>query len=173
MNREDPEQLFEIFDNKIWKNNEDIINDITNKLKEFGYTTIDASKYASDNEHYINFLCEHKIVCGHIWIYEDRDEGYSFDISEEDANGNLNECSICKKVRTIDICDQKTTENENKIILDKKTVEEIIKLIESEEYLIVDNDVVVSDEDGIVLTLKEILKGKHKNYRIEQVTEML
>ena len=167
MNREDPEQLFEIFDNKIWKNNEDIINDITNKLKEFGYTTIDASEYASDNEYYINFLCEHKIVCGHIWIYEDRDEGYSFDISEEDANGNLNECSICKKVRTIDIYSQETTGN-NKIILDKKTVEEIIKLIESEEYLIVDNDIVISDEDGIVLTLKEILKGKHKKYKTEK-----
>lgn len=168
MNREDPEQLFEIFENRVWNNKEDIIKDITEKLKEFGYTTIDASEYASDNEHYINFLCEHKIVCGHIWIYEDRDEGYSFDISEENANGNLDECSICEKVKTIDMSDLKTIEKEieydNKIILDKKTVEEIIKLIDSEEYLIVDNDVIISDEDGIVLTLKEILKGKYKNY---------
>jgi len=127
MNREDPEQLFEIFENRVWNNKDDIIKDITNKLKEFGYTTIDASEYASDNEHYINFLCEHKIVCGHIWIYEDNDEGYTFDISNEDANGSLSECSTCEKVRTVDIHNRETTENENKIILDKKTVEEIIK----------------------------------------------
>lgn len=167
MNREDPEQLFEIFENRVWNNKEDIIKDITEKLREFGYSTIDASEYASDNEHYINFLCEHKIVCGHIWIYEDNDEGYTFDILDEDANDNLSECSICEKVRTVDIYNQEITEN-NKIILDKKTIEEIIKLIESEEYFIVDNDYFISDEDGIVLTLKEILKGKYKKYNVEQ-----
>jgi hypothetical protein len=47
---------------------------------------------------------------------------------------------------------------------DKKTIEEIIKLIESEEYQIVDNGIIISDEEGIVLTLKEILRGKNENY---------
>lgn len=52
-------------------------------------------------------------------------------------------------------------------ILDKQTVKEIIKLIESEEYLIIDDEIIISDEEGIVLTLKEILKGKNKNYTVE------
>ena len=51
-------------------------------------------------------------------------------------------------------------------ILDKQTVEEIIKLIESENYHIVDDGIIISDEEGIVLTLKEILKGKNKNYKV-------
>lgn len=53
-------------------------------------------------------------------------------------------------------------------ILDKRTVKEIIKLIESENYLIVnDNEIIISDEEGIVLTLKEILKGKNEKYKVE------
>lgn len=53
-------------------------------------------------------------------------------------------------------------------ILDRQTVKEIIKLIESEEYLITNDGIIISDEDGIVLTLKEILKGKNKNYKVEE-----
>lgn len=49
-------------------------------------------------------------------------------------------------------------------ILDKTTIEEIIKLIESEEYIIFNEGIFISDEDGIVLTLKIILKGKNKRY---------
>lgn len=51
--------------------------------------------------------------------------------------------------------------------LDKRTIREIIKLIESEEYRITDDGIIISDEEGIVLTLKEILKGKHENYKAE------
>lgn len=51
--------------------------------------------------------------------------------------------------------------------LDKKTVREIIKLIESEDYCIADDGIIISDEEGIVLTLKEILKGKNGNYKIK------
>lgn len=52
-------------------------------------------------------------------------------------------------------------------ILDKKTVREIIKLVESEEYLITDDGIIISDEEGIVLTLREILRGKNENYRVK------
>ena len=38
-------------------------------------------------------------------------------------------------------------------ILDKKTVKEVIKLIESEEYLIGDDGIIISDQEGIVITL--------------------
>ena len=41
-----------------------------------------------------------------------------------------------------------------------------IKLIESENYQIVDDGIIISDEEGIVLTLKEILKGKNENYKV-------
>ena len=37
-------------------------------------------------------------------------------------------------------------------ILDKKTVKEVIKLIESEEYLIGDDGIIISDQEGIVIT---------------------
>jgi len=52
-------------------------------------------------------------------------------------------------------------------ILDKQTVKEIIKLIESEEYYIVDDGIIISDEEGIVLTLRDILKGKNENYKVK------
>ena len=176
MDKEDPEQLFEIFEDIIWDSKDDIVRDISDKLKEFGYLTVDASKYASDGECYINFMCEHGIVCGHVWIYACEDGEYEFDISDSDANDDsTNECSMCKKVKTIKICkeedvarvsNQKAIDDSDKIVLDRRTVEEIIKLIESEEYLIVDDDIIISDEEGIVLTLKEILKGKHENYKV-------
>jgi len=178
MDKEDPEQLFEIFEDNSWHNKDDIIRDITDKLREFGYSTVDDSEYASDNEYYINFVCEHGIVHGHVWIYEDEDEGYRFDISDCDTNDNLNECPMCKKVKTVKICrhetidkndkiilDKKTIDDNDKIILDKKTIEEIIKLIESEEYYIVDDGIIIGDEEGIILTLRDILKGKNRNYR--------
>lgn len=52
-------------------------------------------------------------------------------------------------------------------ILDKRTIKEIIKLIESENYYITDDEIIISDEEGIVLTLKAILKGKHGNYKVK------
>lgn len=168
MDKEDPEQLFEIFEDNSWYNKDDIIRDITDKLREFGYSTIDDSKYASDNEYYISFLCEHRVICGHVWIYEDDDKGYKFDISDRDVNDNLNKCSICKKVKTIKIHNQETIDDKDRIILDRKTVEEIIKLIESEEYYITNDDIIISEEEGIILTLREILKGKNENYKVDE-----
>ena len=32
---------------------------------------------------------------------------------------------------------------------------------------IADDGIIISDEEGIVLTLKEILKGKNENYKVE------
>lgn len=166
MDKEDPVQLLKIFENTFWYTKEDIAIDITDKLEEFGYSTEDASKYASDNECYINFVCEHGVIGGHVWIYEDEDEGYRFDVSDDNANGDsVDKCSMCKKVKTIKISNQETGNNKDKIILDKKTIEEIIQLIESEEYLIVDDDIIISEQEGIVLTLREILKGKNENYK--------
>ena len=51
--------------------------------------------------------------------------------------------------------------------LDKRTIKEVVKLIGSEEYYIVNDGIIISDKDGIVLTLKEILKGKHEKYKVE------
>lgn len=175
MDKEDPVQLLEIFQDKSWKNKDDIIRDITNKLREFGYITEVITDKEENNEYNINFSCEHGVVCGHFWIYEDCDDGYICDMSYRDINNDLNECQICKMVKTIKISDYKTINNNDKtindndkIILDKKTVEEIIKLIESEEYMIVnDEDIIISEEEGIVLTLKEILKGKNENYKLK------
>jgi hypothetical protein len=153
MDKEDPEQLFEIFEDHFWHNKYDLIRYITGKLREFGYSTVDDSEYASDNEYYISFVCKHGVIHGHVWIYEDEDKGYKFDISDCNVNDNINKCPICKKVKTIKMYNQETTGDNDKIILDKKTVEEIIKLIESEEYIITDDGIIISDEEGIVLTL--------------------
>ena len=167
MDIEDPEQLLEIFENTIWYNKEGIIEDITEKLKEFGYSTVGASEHASDSEHYIKFLCKHGVVLGHIWIFEDEDGGYIFYVLDCDIDySDLNECQLCKKVKTIKICNEDKFENGNRIILDKETVEEIIKLIESEKYTIANGGIVISDEEGIIITLKEILKGKNEDYKV-------
>lgn len=166
MDKEDPEQLLEIFENTIWDNKDDIVKDLSDKLRGFGYPTLDISEYTSDSECYINFLCEHGVICGRVWIYEYEDGGYKFDILDYDINYNdLDECPTCKKVKTVKIDNRKIVDDKDKVILDRKTVEEIIKLIESEEYLIVDDDIIISEQEGIVLTLKEILKGKNENYK--------
>ena len=183
MNREDPEQLFEIFEGKLWNNSDDIIRDISDKLIEFGYTTMDASDSASDGEYYIRFACKHGTICGHVWIYKDEDEeddeGYKFVVSDCDIDDRPYKCSMCKKVKTVKISNKKTMHDDNRTILDRATVEEIIKLIEKEDYLIVDDrGIIVSDEDGIVLTLREILKGEDGTYRViiatnSKIAEML
>lgn len=101
---EDPEQLLEVFDDNYWDNKNDIIRDISNKLQEFGYSTINLTKDSDDSEYYIEFSCKHGIICGCVWISKcDNDDGYVFDISEYDCNNKRNKCLICKKVNTIKV----------------------------------------------------------------------
>ena len=89
-NKEEPEKLFEIFEDRSWDNKEAIIVDITDKLIEFGYSTsVDL------DPNIINIICEHRKVCRVTLLSEDSDGEWTFDISDDDSIKDR--CQICRK----------------------------------------------------------------------------
>ena len=92
---EEPEKLFEIFEDKLWDNNENIVIDITDKLIELRYSV--SSNLEDPN--IINVICEHGKVCRTILLSEDSDRDWTFDISDDDSIKDR--CQICRKRKTI------------------------------------------------------------------------
>ena len=93
-NKEEPEKLFEIFEDQLWNDKETIITDITDKLIEFGYST---SHDLDPN--IVNVICEHGKICRNILLTEDSDGDWTFDISDDDSIKDR--CQICRKRKTI------------------------------------------------------------------------
>ena len=93
-NKEEPEKLFEIFDCQFWDSKEDIIKDVTAKLREFGY-----SINSDIDPNIINVICEHGKVCRTILFTEDEEGGLEFDIRDDDSIKDR--CQICRKRTTI------------------------------------------------------------------------
>lgn len=95
-NKEEPEKILEIFSCRSWDNKEDLIKGMTDKLKEFGYSTSD-----SGYPNAINIICEHKKPCRLILFATGLPSPgeWTFDIS--DADTIRNRCKICRKRKTI------------------------------------------------------------------------
>lgn len=94
--REDPEKILEILSRQTWDSKPNMIKDITDKLREFGYSTSD-SVYPNA----INIICEHGKVCRLVlFIAGCPFPGeWTFDIS--DADTIRNRCKICRRRKTI------------------------------------------------------------------------
>ena len=94
-NKEEPEKLYEIFGCYGWSNKEEMVNDITNKLRELGYSTKDGL-----DSDIINVVCEHRKVCRIIPLLKESDGIWHFeDICDHDSI--LDRCQICRKRKTI------------------------------------------------------------------------
>ena len=93
-NKEEPEKLFEIFEDQFWDNKETIIKDITDKLRELGYSTKDDL-----DPDVVDIICEHGKVCRIVLLLENSDGDWTFEFSDDDSIKDR--CQICRKRKTI------------------------------------------------------------------------
>jgi len=92
-NKEEPEKLFEIFD-QLWDSKEEMVKDITDKLKEFGYSTTE-----NIDQDVINVMCEHEKVCRIVMLTQYEEGDWVFDIRDDDSIKDI--CQICRIKKTI------------------------------------------------------------------------
>jgi len=97
-NKEEPEKLFEIFDCQFWDSKEEMVKNVTDKLREFGYSTNDGI-----GPNTINVICEHGKVCRTVLLKEPEEEPgkgiWIFDIRDDDSIKDR--CQICRIRKTI------------------------------------------------------------------------
>ncbi len=93
-NKEEPEKLFEIFDSQFWDSKEEMLKDITEKLKELGYSTNE-----DVDPDTINVICEHEKICRKILLAQYEEGYWVFDIRDDDSIKDR--CQICGLRKTI------------------------------------------------------------------------
>jgi hypothetical protein len=93
-NKEEPEKLFEIFDCQFWDNKEEMAKDVTDKLRELGYSTNDGI-----DPNTINIICEHGKVCRTVLLAQYEEGDWVFDIRDDDSIKDR--CQICRIKKTI------------------------------------------------------------------------
>lgn len=93
-NKEEPEKLFDIFDSQFWDSKEKMVKDITDKLKEFGYSTNE-----DIDQNTINIICEHGKVCRTVLLAQYEEGDWVFDIRDDDSIKDR--CQKCRKRKTV------------------------------------------------------------------------
>lgn len=93
-NKEEPEKLFEIFDCQFWDSKEEMVKDITDKLREFGYSTTE-----NIDQNTINLICGHEKVCRTVLLAQYEEGDWVFDIRDDDSIKDR--CQICRIKKTI------------------------------------------------------------------------
>ncbi len=76
-NKEEPEKLFEIYDYQFWDSKEEMARDITDRLREIGYSTKDGI-----DSNTINVICEHEKVCRTVLLAQYEEGDWLFDIRD-------------------------------------------------------------------------------------------
>lgn len=97
--KEEPEKLFDMLEYDCWPSKDEMIKDITDKLRELGYST----KEHIDPD-VINIICEHGKICRVLLLHKDKSEGeYPWSINDIcDYDSIPNRCQTCRKRKTIE-----------------------------------------------------------------------
>lgn len=108
MKKVEPEKLWEILgDYDHWSTRKELIKEVTDKLKELGYSTS-----MDKDPNIINVICEHGKICRYILLVEEFpeieefpwsiDNIYDYDtIKDNDEQLKLS-CQICRKIKTVE-----------------------------------------------------------------------